>query len=78
MKPFDLERAKAGDPVVCRAGWPARIICFDRLCDRYNIVALITTYWQAKEKFVESVEVYRNDGVYRADGVFSEFDLMMS
>lgn len=40
MKKFDLERAKAGDPVCTRDGRPARIICFDR---RYQpqLVALI-------------------------------------
>lgn len=77
MKAFDLERAKAGDPVVCRDGSPARIICFDRLHDRCNIVALITTYRDCKGKFIEEVETYCNDGGYRPDGVPSGLDLMM-
>lgn len=29
MKPFDLEKAKAGAPVITRDGREARIICFD-------------------------------------------------
>lgn len=78
MKAFDLERAKAGDPVICRGGIPVRIICFDRLHDRYNIVALVTTYWHSTGESVESVEVYCKDGMYRRDGVPSEFDLMMA
>jgi hypothetical protein len=30
MKPFNLERAKAGDPVITRDGLKVRILCFDR------------------------------------------------
>lgn len=44
MKEFNLERAKAGDPVQTRAGLPARIVCFDRKLtegDRYNLVVLV-------------------------------------
>lgn len=41
MKPFDLEKAKAGKPVVTRDGRPARIICWDRKKTDYSIVALI-------------------------------------
>jgi len=29
MKPFDLEKAKAGEPVVTRDGRPVRIVCSD-------------------------------------------------
>ena len=41
MKPFDLEKAKAGAPVCTREGFNARIICFDANNDRFPIVALI-------------------------------------
>lgn len=40
MEPFDLEKAKAGNPVCTRCGSKARIICFDRDSE-YPIVALI-------------------------------------
>ena len=45
-KPFDLEKAKAGAPVVCerhpsRNHVPARILCFDAL-GQNPIVALVT------------------------------------
>lgn len=41
MKPFDLEKAKAGSPVCTRSGEKARIICFDANNDQYPIIALI-------------------------------------
>ncbi|MFV0325353.1 MAG: hypothetical protein ACK5LF_13420 [Bacteroides xylanisolvens] len=41
MKPFDLEKAKAGAPVCTREGFSARIICFDADNDRFPIVALV-------------------------------------
>lgn len=41
MKPFDLEKAKAGHPVCTRSGLKARIICFDRKENDYPIVSLI-------------------------------------
>lgn len=33
FKPFDLEAAKAGAPVMTRAGRPARILAFDLKAD---------------------------------------------
>lgn len=41
MKPFDLEKAKAGAPLCTREGFRDRIICFDADNDRFPIVALI-------------------------------------
>lgn len=42
MKPFDLEKAKAGAPVITRNGSAARIICFNRAdADNYPLVALL-------------------------------------
>lgn len=38
--PFDVEKAKAGAPVVTRDGRPARIICFDAK-SKFPIVALV-------------------------------------
>lgn len=40
MKAFDLERAKAGDPVMTRDGKDVRIVCFDRV-GNYPILALV-------------------------------------
>ncbi|WP_140920181.1 hypothetical protein [Limnobaculum xujianqingii] len=41
LKPFDLEAAKAGKPVVDRRGQHVRIICFDAKTQGYPLVALI-------------------------------------
>lgn len=57
MKPFDIEKAKAGHPVCTRDGRKARIICFDVKGDDYPIIALIddgeseyTRYYNKKGK----------------------------
>lgn len=42
MKPFDLEKAKAGAELRTRDGRPARIICWDRQSDGFPIVALVS------------------------------------
>lgn len=41
MKPFDLEKAKAGAPICTREGFRARIVCFDADNKRFPLVALI-------------------------------------
>jgi hypothetical protein len=48
LKPFDLEAAKRGDPVVTREGLTVRIICFDRKGDD-PIVFLITSHDGSRE-----------------------------
>lgn len=73
MKPFDLEKAKAGFPVVTRDGRPARIICFDRIDDRYSIIALIT---EEKHR-CEIINSYTIDGKCNI-GENSLFDLFMA
>ena len=40
LRPFDLEAAKAGAPVVTRDGRPARIVCFDA-AGEFPVIALI-------------------------------------
>lgn len=41
MKPFDLEKAKAGASICTRNGTKARIVCFDANNKRFPLVALI-------------------------------------
>lgn len=50
--PFDLERAKAGDPVITRDGREARILCFDRINTNkdYPIVFLVPSRDQEDEE----------------------------
>ena len=70
MKPFNLEEAKQGKPVVTRDGRPVRILTFDKKGD-YCIVTLIK-YCRSNDVCV----VYREDG--KASATFdSEYDLFM-
>lgn len=57
MKPFDLEKAKAGAPVQTRDGKPARIICFDCKSNRSPVIALVTM-----ADGEETPNSYTNDG----------------
>lgn len=41
MKPFDLEKAKAGASICTRDGSKARIVCFDANNKRFPLVTLI-------------------------------------
>ena len=58
MKPFDLEKAKAGGKVCTRDGRPARIICFDRK-HSYPIVALVQHEFK---KYEENLTTHCKDG----------------
>ena len=69
MKPFNLEEAKAGKPVVTRDGRGVRILAFDRKGD-HCIVTLIDSCRH------EDVLVYRENGKASAD-FDSEYDLFM-
>jgi len=70
MKPFNLEQAKAGKPVVTRDGRKAKIIYWERKQKDYPIVALIGDWEQ-------DIESYRTDGrimTHTDDG----YDLFMA
>lgn len=74
MKAFDLERAKAGDPVMTRDGKDVRVICFDRNYGEYQILALL------KEDDGREVDTYayNNEGIWIHDnGVESNKTLVM-
>ena len=69
LKPFDIQKAKAGKPVCTRDGRKARIICFDRDCDMH-IVALVSG------PLGELVHYYLSNGKVDSDKQNDE-DLMM-
>ena len=72
FKPFDLEAAKAGAPVMTRAGRPARILAFDlKAADECPIVVAIETH----DGKSEVVRTYTKYG-YAADEY--DDDLMMA
>ena len=71
LKPFDLEKAKAGKPVCTRDGRKARIICFD-LKGRNHLIAAAVLGLNG----IEGIETYLKNGAYRKD-MESGIDLMM-
>lgn len=74
LKPFNLQKAKAGKPVCTRDGRKARIVCFDREYlyegQNYSIVALI------KSPYSETIYSYTKDGLYNSNAIHDN-DLMM-
>ena len=60
MKSFELELAKLGAPLITRKGLPARIVCFDRVDEKYKapILALIL----GNDKKWEMTVQYNNEG----------------
>lgn len=70
FKPFDLEAAKAGEPVCTRDGREARIICFDRI-GNLPIIALV------KNREGETVYYYYNNGRDNKEDVEKDYDLLM-
>lgn len=56
MKPFNLELAKQGHPVMTRDGKPVRILCFDKQGTSYPLVGLV------KNRQCEEMETYDTDG----------------
>lgn len=74
LRPFDLEAAKAGEPVCTKDGREVRIICFNKSDkDEYKlpIVALIKRY-----DGHEIIQLYDNDGKCRVRET-DDFELMM-
>lgn len=62
LKPFDIEKAKAGAKVVTRDGRNVRIICWDRVDETDHIVALLECHIDVKTE--EKVYTYTNRGEY--------------
>lgn len=59
LKPFDLEKARLGNPVCTRDGRNARIICFDSTLENYPLVVLVGDYpysYTAEGKFNKDSE----------------------
>lgn len=73
MKPFDLEKAKAGAPVCTREGFKARIICFDANNNRFPIVALLKDSNSSNEYPV----LYTKEGNFYDSGTNNPKDLFM-
>lgn len=72
MKEFKLEAAKAGEPVMTKAGKSARIICFDRKDSLYPLLALV----ESNDTGEERIFSYTEKGEY-TEGDPSSLDLVM-
>lgn len=73
MKPFDLEKAKAGAKVITRDGKAARIVCFDRKDRDHPILALVPETPQHERLLTLTLE-----GSWHLDGAPSRLDLFMA
>lgn len=62
MKPFDLEKAKKGDPVITQGGDKVRILCFDSKIKNYPIIALVTN--DSNDEECEEVETFTVTGKF--------------
>ena len=77
LKPFDLQKAKAGKPVCTRDGRKARIICFDRRLFYKNVSYPILTLVERSDG-EDDVCGYNEKGkVLIEDGAEYKDDLMM-
>lgn len=77
MKPFNLDQASTGAPVITRDGRPVRFICFDRKSiDGRPIVYLVKKSLGEEEAILACTE----QGHYNSDepGADSQFDLFMA
>lgn len=79
FKPFNLEAAKAGAPVMTRDSRPVRILAFDVKSEEYPVVAVVPTH----DGKYENVEVYTNNGKYNDDeyddmAAEHDYDLVMA
>lgn len=74
FKPFDLEAAKAGAPVMTRDGRPARILAFDVENAGYPVVAAIKTSTGECER----VELFTEQGQFDEDTKEDNRDLFMA
>ena len=73
MKPFDLEKAKAGAPLCTREGFRARIICFDANNKGFPLVALVKDSNNSEEYPVSLTK----EGRFSDGEVDSSNDLLM-
>lgn len=73
MKPFNLEEAKAGAPLITRDGQKARLICSDRKNDSdLCLVVLI------ENPYEEWIYKYNENGCYLSNKEEYDLDLFMA
>ena len=73
LKPFDIQKAREGNPVCTRDGRKARIICFDR--KGYNMFPIVALIMNGDRE--SDIYTYRPNGTWDNSGNESDKDLMM-
>ena len=73
MKPFNLEEAKAGKPVVTRSGRPVRIGLFDRKHRTFPIIGVVL-----QQDDMEAPFQWKNTGAWYSENESSALDLFMA
>ena len=71
MKPFDIEKAKAGEAVCTRDGRDVRILCYDMKNETHSIVGLVMTDSR------EHQESFTLRGEYESHDPAGHLDLFM-
>lgn len=71
-KPFNLEAAKRGEPVITREGAQVRILCTDAMDEDYPIICLV------RRRNQEITKIYTIDGFYTSNKVECCNDLVMA
>ena len=61
LKPFDIQKAREGNPVCTRDGRKARIICFDKKGD-FPIVALVNDY--NEEEYIKNYDKFGKNSLF--------------
>jgi len=68
MKPFDLEAAKAGEPIICRDGTPAKFIAHvPEVRAEFRVIALVN----------KSIRIYYETGIHPSAS-HPHYDLVMA
>jgi len=78
MRPFNLEKAADGEPVMTKNGLPARVICVDANNPHEGIDEKVCVVALVEEGGFEKVHRYNDKGEYRSAVVNRpELDLVM-
>ena len=78
MRPFNLEKAADGEPVMTKSGLPARVICVDANNPQQGIDEKVCVVALVEEGGFEKVHRYNDKGEHRSVVVNRpELDLVM-
>jgi len=77
-RPFNLQYAKEGAPIVTRLGHKARIICYDKKNGELPLIGLITYKYETKEEEYETAWGYTSSGCFYLTAQPSDNDLFIA